>query len=98
MRTRYLLCYDVRDDRRLRRTISVAEAWGHRIQYSVFVCDLSDVECIQLQLALRRVIDVSVDRALLIDLGPATSPSTDERFIWISYPDEIYDPAEPFVV
>lgn len=98
MRTRYLLCYDVRDDRRLRRTIAVAETWGHRIQYSVFVCDLSDLERVQLELAIRRVIDLSVDRALLIDLGPATSPSTDHRFIWISNPEPIYDPSEPFVV
>lgn len=97
MRTRYLLCYDVRDDRRLRRTIAVAEAWGERIQYSVFVCDLTDVERARLEGALRDVLDVAVDRALLIDLGPSQGGSAG-RFHWISRPERLYDPTEPFVV
>jgi CRISPR-associated protein Cas2 len=97
MRTRYLLCYDVRDDRRLRRTIAVAEAWGERIQYSVFVCDLTDVERARLEGALRDVLDVTVDRALLIDLGP-TDGGSSRRFRWISRPQRLYDPSEPFVV
>jgi len=97
MRTCYLLCYDVRDERRLRRTIAVAEAWGERIQYSVFVCDLTDVERARLEGALRDVIDVTVDRALLIDLGPTHGGSAG-RFHWISRPEQLYDPSEPFVV
>jgi len=85
MRTRYLLCYDVRDDKRLRRTIKVAESWGYRLQYSVFVCDLSEVEKAGLEWDLRRVLHLDIDRAVLIDLGPP-GVSSARRLHWVSAP------------
>jgi len=41
-RRRYLVAYDIRDDRRLRSIAGCMEGYGTRIQYSVFVCDCSD--------------------------------------------------------
>ncbi|MGH7736190.1 MAG: CRISPR-associated endonuclease Cas2, partial [Gemmatimonadales bacterium] len=43
-RRRYLVAYDIRDDRRLRGIAGCMEGYGTRIQYSVFVFDLSDRE------------------------------------------------------
>ena len=43
-RRRYLVAYDIRDDRRLRAIAACMEGYGERIQYSVFVTDLSDRE------------------------------------------------------
>ena len=43
-RRRYLVAYDIRDDRRLRNIATCMEGYGTRVQYSVFVCDLSDRE------------------------------------------------------
>lgn len=97
MRTRYLLCYDVRDDRRLRRTEKVAETWGYRLQYSVFVCDLDDVARAALEHSLRDVLDVAADRAVLIDLGPLGRSSA-RRFRWVSTPVTLYEPGEPTIV
>jgi CRISPR-associated protein Cas2 len=97
MRIRYLLCYDVRDDHRLRRTAKVAEAWGYRIQYSVFVCDLNDVERAKLEGRLKDVLDVSIDRAFLVDLGPAGHSSA-PRLHWVSSPDRLYDPSEATIL
>lgn len=37
----YLVCYDIRDPKRLRRVAKVLEGHGERIQYSVFRCWLS---------------------------------------------------------
>ncbi len=37
----YLVCYDIRDPKRLRRVATVLEGHGERIQYSVFRCWLS---------------------------------------------------------
>ena len=37
----YLVCYDVRDPKRLRRVARMLEGHGERIQYSVFRCWLS---------------------------------------------------------
>lgn len=97
MRTRYLLCYDVCDEQRLRRTAKVAEAWGNRIQYSVFVCDLTDVERVRLVQGLKDVLEVSTDRAFLVDLGP-TGQSSDRRLQWVSKPERLYDPRETTIL
>ncbi len=97
MRTRYLLCYDVSDDVRLRRTAKIAEAFGYRIQYSVFVCDLSDVERTRLERKLANVLDLGADRALLVDLGPPGSASR-RRFRGIGKPVEMPGTADAAIV
>lgn len=97
MRTRYLLCYDVRNDRRLRRTAKVAEAWGYRLQYSVFVCDVDEVERARLERSLRDVLDVTVDRAVLVNLGPPGRSSA-RRLRWVSLPVPLYDPGQATIV
>lgn len=90
MRTRYLLCYDVHDAARLRRTAKVAEVWGTRLEYSVFVCDLNAVERTRLERDLREVLHLTVDRAFLVDLGPPARGSRG-RFRWLTPPVELPD-------
>jgi len=70
-RTRFLLVYDIREARRLRRVHRVASEFGYALQYSVFVCDLTDVERAQLRGALHAVLKHDVDSVALFDLGPA---------------------------
>jgi CRISPR-associated protein Cas2 len=82
MRSRYLVCYDIRDDVRLRRTAKVAEAFGTRLNYSVFLCDLSEVELARLESGLRDVVDLRADCVLIVDLGPV-GPMTDRRLRWL---------------
>jgi CRISPR-associated protein Cas2 len=88
MRTRYLLCYDVRDEGRLRRVGKVAEEFGYRLQYSVFICDLSQVERARFERRLDDVLNLDADAAVLIDLGPADRTSAG-RFQWLSPPPMI---------
>lgn len=64
-----MLCYDIRDPGRLRRTHRVAREHGEPLQYSVFVCDLSQMERIIMVDALRAVIDQNVDTIAVFDLG-----------------------------
>jgi len=97
MRSRILLCYDVRDDKRLRRAARVAETFGYRLQYSVFLCDLSQVERIRLDGELKGVLDLSVDSVMLVDLGPAGAHS-ERRFRWLGTRRELYDPGEATIV
>jgi CRISPR-associated protein Cas2 len=70
-RTRYLLVYDISHPRRLRRVHRVALDFGEPLQYSVFVCDLTDVERTRLRVALHGEIKHDADRVALFDLGPA---------------------------
>ncbi|HNI33962.1 MAG TPA: CRISPR-associated endonuclease Cas2 [Microthrixaceae bacterium] len=68
-RTRYLLAYDIRDPRRLRRVHKVATAFGTALQYSVFVCDLTVGELCDLRGALRDVMHFGEDSAMFVPLG-----------------------------
>ena len=70
MRTTYLVCYDICDDKRLRRVAEICSDFGVRLQYSVFECDLDDSEKIVLNGKLEEVIDASEDQVLYVSLGP----------------------------
>ena len=70
-RSRYLLVYDIRKPRRLRRVHEVAKRYGYPLQYSVFVCDLTKAEKTLLRGALVDEIDLVVDSVAIFDLGPA---------------------------
>lgn len=68
-RRRYLIAYDICDPRRLRRVIKVMESYGQRLQYSVFLCDLSGVELIAWQSDLLQVVKLTEDSVVRLDLG-----------------------------
>ena len=71
MRTTYLVCYDITDDKRLRWAFKTCRNFGDHLQYSVFECDLNPVEKIQLEEALTQVINHLEDQVLFVALGPA---------------------------
>lgn len=71
MRITYLVCYDVADDKRLRRAFKTCRNYGDHLQYSVFECDLSPGERTQLEAELSRVIKHDEDQVLFVSLGPA---------------------------
>ena len=70
MRTRYIVSYDITDDRIRAQVYKTLRGFGDHIQYSVFRCDLSARERIELIAALHPLIDHGADQILLIDLGP----------------------------
>jgi CRISPR-associated protein Cas2 len=69
-RTRYLLAYDVRHARRLRRVHNVAKDYGDPLQYSVFVCDLTRAELLNLKADLLLEMNVREDSVGIFNLGP----------------------------
>ncbi len=71
MRKHYLVTYDVSDAKRLRRVFKTMRGFGDHVQYSVFVCELSDRELVMLEDALERVINKREDQVLIVDLGPS---------------------------
>jgi CRISPR-associated protein Cas2 len=50
------------------------EDHGQRLQYSVFLCDLSIAELVELEAAVIRKIELQHDSIVRIDLGPIESP------------------------
>ncbi|MDN5938421.1 MAG: CRISPR-associated endonuclease Cas2 [Salinisphaera sp.] len=59
--TDLLVCYDIRQPRRLRRVHRCMRRWGMPLQYSVFYCNLSDRARRKLECELRALINESVD-------------------------------------
>lgn len=74
-RHRYLVAYDISDDKRLRTVHGVAKAFGYSLQYSVFVCDLDPSELTRLRWALGEAILHTEDRVAIIRLGDASDAS-----------------------
>ncbi len=73
MRRRYVVAYDIRDEVRLRQVHGIVRSFGERLQYSVFLCDLTMSEKIALKTELRSVLDHRRDSVVLIDLGEANA-------------------------
>ena len=88
-RRRYLVAYDIRDDRRLRDIASCMEGYGARIQYSVFVCDLSDRERVLLRGDVERLMKQSEDSVMIVDLGAAGDSS---RFLFLGHHEKLPSP------
>ena len=70
MRNRYLVAYDIRDPVRLRDMRRTMMGFGEPLQYSVFVCELSQKEKVIMISTVSGVIQHLVDSVLVIDLGP----------------------------
>ncbi len=70
MRNVFLLCYDVADAKRLRRTYRKMRGFGVSVQYSIFRCEASPTEKQILQESLWEIMNWEHDRVMVIDLGP----------------------------
>ncbi|HEY5705586.1 MAG TPA: CRISPR-associated endonuclease Cas2 [Terrimicrobiaceae bacterium] len=71
MRTTFLVCYDIANEKRLRRVFKICKSFGNHLQFSVFECDLNPTERIQLEKKLGEVMKLDEDQALFVSLGPS---------------------------
>jgi CRISPR-associated protein Cas2 len=71
MRTTFLVCYDIADDKRLRRVFKTCGNFGQHLQFSVFECDLNASEKAELERILGSIIHHAEDQVLFVSLGPA---------------------------
>lgn len=85
-RRRYLVAYDIRDDRRLRSIAVCMEGYGERIQYSVFVADLSDREKFLMRADIECRMKRTEDSVMIIDLGAAGDSS---RFLFLGHHEKL---------
>jgi CRISPR-associated protein Cas2 len=71
MRTSYIVCYDICEEKRLRRVFKIMRGYGDHLQYSVFECQLTRMDLAHLRAQLAEVIHHKEDQVLFVDLGPA---------------------------
>ena len=70
MRNTFLVCYDISDERRLRKVHKTMSGLGDRVQYSVFECQFSQADLARCRHALSKLIHHREDQVLFVDLGP----------------------------
>ena len=87
----WLVCYDVRDPKRLRAAAKHLEGYGHRIQYSVFRCWMSAQQMQRLRWELTEILEKE-DDVLMIPLcsrcveGLEVTHSTSKKPNWPDAP------------
>lgn len=69
MRHTYVVTYDICDPKRLRKVYKLMLGWGDHLQLSVFQCELSHRELVELRVQLDRIIKPSEDQVLFVSLG-----------------------------
>lgn len=65
----YLVCYDIRDPKRLRKVHQIMKGYGAPWQLSVFLCQLHDIDRVRMEADLSGVMNLKTDQAIVIDLG-----------------------------
>lgn len=71
MRHYYIVTYDVADPKRLRKVFNTMKGYGSHLQLSVFQCDLTARDVVEMTYALQAVIHKDQDQVLILDLGPS---------------------------
>jgi CRISPR-associated protein Cas2 len=71
MRTSYLVCYDISDDKRLRQVFKTMRGFGDHLQYSVFECQFTASDLVRCRAELAAIINHNEDQVLFVNLGPA---------------------------
>lgn len=85
----YIVSYDIRDDKRLRRVSKIMKEFGVRLHYSVFRCDIARIDITRLKSRLLEVINQEQDRIMIMDLGPVKG-DLGQRLIFLGVePEEV---------
>jgi CRISPR-associated protein Cas2 len=71
MRTSYLVCYDICDDKRLRKIFQLMRGFGDHLQYSIFECQFTPSDLARCRALVSAIIHHEEDQVLFVNLGPA---------------------------
>jgi CRISPR-associated protein Cas2 len=70
MRHLYIVSYDISDPKRWRQVYKTMRGYGEHLQLSVFQCDLTPVQRVNMEGKLNEIIHHEEDQVVFIDLGP----------------------------
>jgi CRISPR-associated protein Cas2 len=71
MRSSYLVCYDVADEKRLRQVFKAMRGYGDHLQFSIFECQLTPTDLAKCRAEISAIIHHTEDQVLFVNLGPA---------------------------
>ena len=81
MRRCYLVAYDIREPKRLRRVHKTMKGYGEPWQYSVFFCVLKDLDRVKMQTKLEDVMNLREDQVMILDLGEDEDKARDRATV-----------------
>ncbi|MDO5023363.1 CRISPR-associated endonuclease Cas2 [Slackia piriformis] len=73
----YLVCYDIADEKRLRKVHRIIKGYGIPWQYSFFFCRISRMDILQMKADLREAINGRDDQILVLDMGESLDDAVD---------------------
>lgn len=65
-----LVSYDISDQKRWRKVFKLMKAYGEHVQYSVFLCQLTELQRAKLQALLEDIIHHQNDQIMFVQIGP----------------------------
>lgn len=77
MRQAFIITYDISDPKRLRRVFRLLRGYGEHLQLSVFRCELTRREYLELRSQLGEIIHQDADQVLFVDTGPTEGRGAD---------------------
>jgi len=73
----YIVSYDIADDTRRRRIQKILEGFGTRVQYSVFECEISELQYKDMKTRIVAVMDGEFDSVRFYNPCASCSGKTD---------------------
>lgn len=70
---RFLVAYDISNDKRRIKLANLLQSYGYRLQYSLFQVDAKPAHMQRLMNKMKDAIKLSEDSVLVIDLGTVSS-------------------------
>ncbi len=70
MRQTFIVSYDISDPKRLRKVFKAMRGYGDHVQLSVFRCELTRSELLELRGKLSKLINHREDQVMFVDVGP----------------------------
>lgn len=95
VRRLFIVAYDISNPKRLRKVFRTLRGYGDHLQLSVFRCDLTASQRIQLVAKLQKTIDHTEDQVMFVDLG--SSEGRAHSIDYLGRPGESSEPRGPRV-
>ncbi len=73
---RYVVAYDIHEDKRRAVVSKCLQSYGYRAQYSVYITDMKPVRMRRLVVQLEKVISQNEDSIMIFDLGLLSAAKT----------------------
>ncbi|EJL44965.1 CRISPR-associated endoribonuclease Cas2 1 [Brevibacillus agri] len=79
MRQFVLVSYDIADQKRWRKVFKLMKGQGEHVQYSVFLCQLTEIQQAKLKVSLAELVHHGEDQVMFVKIGPVTRDQLDKR-------------------